>query len=92
SGPEEPEQAPLSPDYVFEPEYLEYLVPSDAEAPIKDHPLPDDASPIAISTGYVADSDPEEDHADYSESRAMTAVEVVNERVTNLATTQRQDA
>nr|GEX40612.1 putative reverse transcriptase domain-containing protein [Tanacetum cinerariifolium] len=52
---------PPSPDYVPEPEYLEYLVPSDAEAPIKDQPLPDDASPTAISPGYVADSDPEED-------------------------------
>ncbi|GKC28850.1 hypothetical protein Tco_1036144 [Tanacetum coccineum] len=38
-GPEEPKQAPLSPDY----------------------PLPDDASPIALSSGYVVDSDLEED-------------------------------
>ncbi|GKF72702.1 hypothetical protein Tco_0208816, partial [Tanacetum coccineum] len=46
---------------------------SDAEAPIEDQPLPDDASPIALSLGYVADSnleedpkeDPEEDLADY---------------------------
>ncbi|GKF30760.1 hypothetical protein Tco_0100558 [Tanacetum coccineum] len=30
-GPEEPEQAPLSLDYVPEPEYPEYLVPSDVE-------------------------------------------------------------
>ncbi|GKE03168.1 hypothetical protein Tco_1395186 [Tanacetum coccineum] len=60
-GPEEPEQAPLSPDYVPEPEYPEYLVPSDAEAPIEDQPLPDDASPTALSPGYIADSDPEED-------------------------------
>nr|GEY16845.1 hypothetical protein [Tanacetum cinerariifolium] len=60
-GPEEPEQAPLSPDYVPEPEYPEYLVPSDAEAPIEDQPLPDDASTTALSLGYIADSDPEED-------------------------------
>ncbi|GKD86700.1 hypothetical protein Tco_1357854 [Tanacetum coccineum] len=39
----------------------EYLVPYDAEAPIEDQPLPDDASPIALSPGYVVDSDPEED-------------------------------
>nr|GEX44765.1 reverse transcriptase domain-containing protein [Tanacetum cinerariifolium] len=38
-----------------------YLAPSDAEAPIEDHPLPDDASPTALSPGYVADSDSEED-------------------------------
>ncbi|GKF38494.1 hypothetical protein Tco_0118555, partial [Tanacetum coccineum] len=47
--------------YVPEPEYPEYLVPSDGEAPREDQPLPDDASPIALSLGYVADSDLEED-------------------------------
>ncbi|GJV69011.1 hypothetical protein Tco_1484520 [Tanacetum coccineum] len=60
-GPKEPEQAPLSSDYVPEPEYPEYLVPSNVEAPIEDQPLPDDASPIALSLGYVADSDSQED-------------------------------
>ncbi|GKF36831.1 hypothetical protein Tco_0113589, partial [Tanacetum coccineum] len=69
TGPEEPEQALLSPDYVPELEYLEYLAPSDADAPIKDQPLPDDASPTALLPGYVADSeleeDLEEDLADY---------------------------
>ncbi|GKE14475.1 hypothetical protein Tco_1422052, partial [Tanacetum coccineum] len=55
------------------PEYPEYLAPSDAEAPLEDQPLPVDASPTALSPGYVADSDPdedpeedpEEDHTDY---------------------------
>ncbi|GJT54637.1 hypothetical protein Tco_0989691 [Tanacetum coccineum] len=42
-GPKEPEQAPLSLDNVPEPEYPEYLVPSDAEAPMEDQPLPDAA-------------------------------------------------
>ncbi|GKA47731.1 hypothetical protein Tco_0740614 [Tanacetum coccineum] len=68
-----PEQAPLSPDYVSghehppspdyvpEPEYLEYLVPSNAEAPMKDQPLLTDASPAALSPGYVADFDPKKD-------------------------------
>ncbi|GKC62199.1 hypothetical protein Tco_1089797, partial [Tanacetum coccineum] len=64
---------PPSPVYVPEPEYPEYLVPSNAEAPMEDQPLPDDASPTALSPGYKADSDPEEDpkedpeedHADY---------------------------
>ncbi|GJU20315.1 putative reverse transcriptase domain-containing protein [Tanacetum coccineum] len=63
-SPEETEQAPLSPDYIPEPEYPEYLVPSDDEVPIEDQPLPADASPIALSLGYVADSDPEEDPKD----------------------------
>nr|GEU38350.1 hypothetical protein [Tanacetum cinerariifolium] len=66
SGPEHP---PL-PDYVPGPEYPEYLVPSDNKAPIEDQPLPADASPTALSPGYVADSDPseedpKEDPADY---------------------------
>nr|GEV98328.1 reverse transcriptase domain-containing protein [Tanacetum cinerariifolium] len=71
-GPEHP----LSPDYVPglehppspvkihhvpEPEYTEYLAPYDDDAPLKDQPLPADASPIAASPDYVADSHPEED-------------------------------
>nr|GEU51397.1 hypothetical protein [Tanacetum cinerariifolium] len=76
---------PPSPDYVPslehppslvnvpEPEYPKYLVPSGDEAPIEDQHLPADASPTALSPGYVADSDseedlkedPKEDHADY---------------------------
>ncbi|GKB07395.1 hypothetical protein Tco_0835679, partial [Tanacetum coccineum] len=61
-GPEEPEQAPLSPDYVPGPEYPEYLAPSDEEVPIEDQPYAVADSPIALSPGYVADLDPEEDH------------------------------
>nr|GEV92353.1 hypothetical protein [Tanacetum cinerariifolium] len=55
--------APPSLNYVPRPEY-----PSD-EAPLEDQPQPDEVSSIALSLGYVADSDlkedPEEDHADY---------------------------
>ncbi|GJW62750.1 hypothetical protein Tco_0112085 [Tanacetum coccineum] len=42
------------------PEYPEYLASFDAEAPIKDQPLPHDALPTALSLSYVADSDSEE--------------------------------
>ncbi|GKD83748.1 hypothetical protein Tco_1350587 [Tanacetum coccineum] len=63
-GPEEPEQAPLSPDYVPGPEYPEYLAPSDEEVPVEDQPYVVADSPIALSPGYVADSDPEEDSED----------------------------
>ncbi|GJV43405.1 hypothetical protein Tco_1427941 [Tanacetum coccineum] len=66
-GPKHP-PSPIEVPYVPEPEYPEYLAPSDAEAPLEDQPLPIDASPTALSPGYVADSDPEdpkEDHADY---------------------------
>ncbi|GKB94979.1 hypothetical protein Tco_0981116 [Tanacetum coccineum] len=55
------EQAPPSPDYVPGFEYLEYLAPSDDEIPVEDQPIPADASPTALSPGYVADSDPEDD-------------------------------
>ncbi|GKE86092.1 hypothetical protein Tco_1559834 [Tanacetum coccineum] len=71
-GPEHP-PSPVKVPYVHEPEYPEYLVPSDVEAPLEDQPLPTDASPTALSPGYVADSDPDEnpkedpkeEHADY---------------------------
>ncbi|GKB21517.1 reverse transcriptase domain-containing protein [Tanacetum coccineum] len=63
-GPEEPEQAPLSPDYVPGPEYPEYLAPSDEEVPVEDQPYVVADSPIALSLGYVADSDPKEDSKD----------------------------
>ncbi|GKG62861.1 hypothetical protein Tco_0636592, partial [Tanacetum coccineum] len=53
--------------------FPEYLALSDDEAPMEDQPLPDDASPVALSLGYVPDSNPEKDleedseveHADY---------------------------
>ncbi|GJR98304.1 hypothetical protein Tco_0270478, partial [Tanacetum coccineum] len=52
---------PHSPDYVPGPKYPEYLVPSDDEVPIEDQPLPANASPTALSPGYVVDSDPFEE-------------------------------
>ncbi|GJW41149.1 hypothetical protein Tco_0066994 [Tanacetum coccineum] len=63
-GPEHP-PSPAEIPYIPDPKYPEYLVPSDDEAPWEDQPLPVDASPVALSAGYVADSDPEEDHVDY---------------------------
>ncbi|GKG28208.1 hypothetical protein Tco_0406535, partial [Tanacetum coccineum] len=57
--------SPVEIPYIPEPEYPEYLVPSEDEAPMADQPLPADASPAALSPGYVPDSDPEEEHADY---------------------------
>ncbi|GJZ15912.1 reverse transcriptase [Tanacetum coccineum] len=40
------------------------------EAPMEDQPLPADASPTALSPGYIADSDPEEDEEDPQEDLA----------------------
>nr|GEW00719.1 hypothetical protein [Tanacetum cinerariifolium] len=85
AAPQLLEQAPPSPNYVHGPEhppsldyvpspkYPKYVSPSNNVVPIKDQPLPDDASPIALSPGYVAnfdpkedlEEDPEEDLADY---------------------------
>nr|GEX50497.1 hypothetical protein [Tanacetum cinerariifolium] len=68
-GPKEPEQASLSPDYVPGLEYPGYLAPSDEEILVEDQPYDVADSPIALSPGYIADSDPKEDpmedHADY---------------------------
>ncbi|GJV19318.1 hypothetical protein Tco_1368338 [Tanacetum coccineum] len=46
--------------------------PSDeeVEGPLKDQPLSADASPTALSPGYIADSDPEEDKEDPEEDPA----------------------
>ncbi|GKE37966.1 hypothetical protein Tco_1461371, partial [Tanacetum coccineum] len=61
------EQAPPSPDYVPGPEHppSPNYVPGPKEpeqAPLSlDYPLPYDASPAALSLGYIADSDPKED-------------------------------
>ncbi|GKF67519.1 hypothetical protein Tco_0197198, partial [Tanacetum coccineum] len=71
-GPEHP-PSPVEVPYVPELEYPEYLVPSNAEAPLEDQPLPADALPTALSPGFIANFDPdedpeedlEEDHADY---------------------------
>ncbi|GKC72546.1 hypothetical protein Tco_1118429 [Tanacetum coccineum] len=63
--------APPSPDYVPGPEHPPSpdYVPGPEHPPSPVEPLPADASPVALSPGYVEDSDPEEDpeedHADY---------------------------
>nr|GEV34982.1 hypothetical protein [Tanacetum cinerariifolium] len=68
-GLEELEHTPLSPVYVPELEYPEYFVPSNDEASIEDQPIPADASPTALSSGYVVDSDLEEDDKEDQEEQ-----------------------
>ncbi|GKC11268.1 hypothetical protein Tco_1008050 [Tanacetum coccineum] len=53
------------PMYVPEPDYPDYLALIDDDIPVKDQPLPADASPTTLSLGYVADSDSGEDPIDY---------------------------
>ncbi|GJY44593.1 hypothetical protein Tco_0432806 [Tanacetum coccineum] len=68
-APQSPGQAPPSLDYVPtpdhppSPDYVSGLEePEQAQlSPNYDQPLLDDASPTALSPGYVTDSDPEED-------------------------------
>ncbi|GJS92508.1 hypothetical protein Tco_0799476 [Tanacetum coccineum] len=68
-GPEHP-PSPIKIPFVPEPEYPEYLVPSEDEAPMEDQPLPADASSVALSPGYVPDSNLEEDPEEDSEELA----------------------
>ncbi|GKD22282.1 hypothetical protein Tco_1223985, partial [Tanacetum coccineum] len=46
---------------------LEMVNMRELEEPMKDQLLPDDASPTALSPGYISDSDPEEDEEDPKE-------------------------
>ncbi|GKE02193.1 hypothetical protein Tco_1390176, partial [Tanacetum coccineum] len=64
-GPEEPEQAPLSPEFIPEPIYLEFMPPDDEVFPAEEQSRPAAVSPTADSPGYIADFDPEEDPTDY---------------------------
>ncbi|GJT89278.1 hypothetical protein Tco_1070995 [Tanacetum coccineum] len=64
-GPEEPEQAPLSLEFVHERIYMEFMPPEDEVFPAEEQPRPAAILPTADSPGYIADSDPEEDPTDY---------------------------
>ncbi|GJX92579.1 hypothetical protein Tco_0347165 [Tanacetum coccineum] len=51
-------------------ELKEITSDEEIEGPMKDQPLSADASPTALSPGYIADSDPEEDKEDPEEDPA----------------------
>ncbi|GJS50898.1 reverse transcriptase domain-containing protein [Tanacetum coccineum] len=55
------------PVYILKPVYLEYHVSLDDDIQIEDQPYAADASPSALSPGYIAESDPEEDPEEDSE-------------------------
>nr|GEV92121.1 hypothetical protein [Tanacetum cinerariifolium] len=81
-GPEEPEQAPLSPNY--------YMPPEDDVFPAEEQPLPVAATPTADSPGYISEfdpngdleeddeEDPKEDLADYPADFKVVALPAVN--------------
>nr|GEV59630.1 hypothetical protein [Tanacetum cinerariifolium] len=82
-GPEEPQTPPVpqdkdehetmfiqphDPDYVPEPMYPEYIPLEDEHVlPTEEQPLPPIDSPTAKSSGYVVESDPEEDLEEYED-------------------------
>ncbi|GJZ75556.1 hypothetical protein Tco_0640021, partial [Tanacetum coccineum] len=63
-GPEEPDQAPLSPEFVPEPVYPEFIPSEDEAFPAKEQQLLATISPTTDLPRYIADSDPEEDEED----------------------------
>ncbi|GJZ16781.1 hypothetical protein Tco_0552904 [Tanacetum coccineum] len=67
SGSEEPEQAPLSPEFVPEPVYPEFMPSEHDVFPAEEQPLPATVSPTIDSPGYITDSDPEEYEEDPEE-------------------------
>ncbi|GKF87304.1 hypothetical protein Tco_0258181, partial [Tanacetum coccineum] len=70
SGPEELEQAPLSPEFVPKTVYREFMPPGDEVFLAEEQPLPVVVSPTTDSPGYIADSDPDEDEGDPEEDPA----------------------
>nr|GEU41295.1 hypothetical protein [Tanacetum cinerariifolium] len=63
-GLAEPEHAPLSPEYVPKPVYPEYLASSNDDIPADYQPLHADVLATALSSGYIADSNPKVDPED----------------------------
>nr|GEW17105.1 hypothetical protein [Tanacetum cinerariifolium] len=58
-------------DYVPEPMYSEYIPLEDEHMlPDEEQPLPPVVSPTAESSGYVAESDPEEDPEEYEDNKS----------------------
>nr|GEY76453.1 hypothetical protein [Tanacetum cinerariifolium] len=72
---EYPDYGPLQRVYVLEPDYPEYLAPSNDDIPVEDRPLPADASPAVLSPGYSSedDDDKEEKHLAHADSTAIAS-------------------
>nr|GEX93308.1 SGNH hydrolase-type esterase domain-containing protein [Tanacetum cinerariifolium] len=61
---------PTEDPYEEADQYLEYLDPSDDDIPMEDQPLPTDASPIDLSSGYSFDDDDVEEDEEEEEHLA----------------------
>ncbi|GKE02141.1 hypothetical protein Tco_1390124, partial [Tanacetum coccineum] len=68
-GPEEPEQAPLSLEFVLEPVYPEFMPPKDEVFPAKEQPLPADheEDPIDYPADVGDDDDDDDESSDNDE-------------------------
>nr|GFB53714.1 hypothetical protein [Tanacetum cinerariifolium] len=79
-GPKHP-PSPAEIPYVPEPEYPEYLAPSNDEAPLEGQSLPADASPIATSPDFVAggafEDEEEKEHPAPADSPAVPIIDHV---------------
>ncbi|GJW91585.1 hypothetical protein Tco_0169138 [Tanacetum coccineum] len=76
---------PPSPDYVHGPEYPAYVAPSNDEIPIEDQPLPADASPATLSSGYEEEEESSEDDDDDEEEEEEASEEDEDEEEEHLA-------
>ncbi|GKB78036.1 hypothetical protein Tco_0944931 [Tanacetum coccineum] len=66
-GPEEPERAPLLPEFVPKPVYLEFMPSKDEVFPAKEQPLPAAVSPTAESPGGDNDDDDDDESSNDDE-------------------------
>nr|GEW07590.1 hypothetical protein [Tanacetum cinerariifolium] len=64
-GPKEPKQAPPLLEFVLELIYLKFMPLEDEILPAEEQPLPAADLHTVDSLGYIPESDPEEDPADY---------------------------
>ncbi|GKG41713.1 hypothetical protein Tco_0473464, partial [Tanacetum coccineum] len=58
---------------LYYPVYPEFL-PEDDVLPVEEQPLPVAASPTTESSGYIPESDPKEDPADYPAAEETTGM------------------
>nr|GEV86921.1 hypothetical protein [Tanacetum cinerariifolium] len=69
SGPKHPPSLAYVPEFVPEPIYPEFMPPEDDVLPAMEQPLPAAVLPTTNSPGYIPESDPKEDLADYPTHR-----------------------
>nr|GEW39452.1 hypothetical protein [Tanacetum cinerariifolium] len=74
------------PVYVLEPEYLEYLEPLADDIVAEDQPHADDDVPTALSSGYIADSDPKKNPKEDPKEDSRPRVPMIQSRPRRIET------